>query len=260
MEADKKHIRDVALKISINTLLSGKYVQEKETEPNYLLTSEEKKIYRLNLMANILSKEIVGSITNLLIDDGTGSIILRSFEKNKTTENLNIGDTILILGKVRIYNQEKYISPEIIKKINPLWLKLRALELNKNILTSNKIEINENKTEELSLNNTPENLIQNKKIEKNTIKESKNEQLSKNTIKVIEQTKIIDKETIEENEQKMIPLQKIINLIKDLDQGNGVLIEEIIERSSLENTEKIIEKMLENGDIFQNSPGKVKVL
>ena len=118
MEADKKHIRDVALKISINTLLSGKYVQEKETEPNYLLTSEEKKIYRLNLMANILSKEIVGSITNLLIDDGTGSIILRSFEKNKTTENLNIGDTILILGKVRIYNQEKYISPEIIKKIN----------------------------------------------------------------------------------------------------------------------------------------------
>ena len=260
MEADKKHIRDVALKISINTLLSGKYVQEKETEPNYLLTSEEKKIYRLNLMANILSREIVGSITNLLIDDGTGSIILRSFEKNKTTENLNIGDTILILGKVRIYNQEKYISPEIIKKINPLWLKLRALELNKNILTSNKIEINENKTEELSLNNTPENLIQNKKIEKNTIKESKNEQLSKNTIKVIEQTKIIDKETIEENEQKMIPLQKIINLIKDLDQGNGVLIEEIIERSSLENTEKIIEKMLENGDIFQNSPGKVKVL
>ena len=39
-----------------------------------------------------------------------------------------------------------------------------------------------------------------------------------------------------------------------------VSIEEVIEKSLLDNTDDLIKKMLENGDIFQNTPGKVKVL
>ena len=58
----------------------------------------------------------------------------------------------------------------------------------------------------------------------------------------------------------MLPIQKLTNLIKELDTGDGVLIEEVISKSPLNDTEQLIEKMLENGDIFQNLPGKVKVL
>ena len=38
------------------------------------------------------------------------------------------------------------------------------------------------------------------------------------------------------------------------------MIEELISKSMLNDTEQLIEKMLENGDIYQNLPGKIKVL
>ena len=42
--------------------------------------------------------------------------------------------------------------------------------------------------------------------------------------------------------------------------GEGAPIEEVIEQSKISNTNKIITKMLESGDIFQLSPGRVKLL
>jgi len=38
------------------------------------------------------------------------------------------------------------------------------------------------------------------------------------------------------------------------------LIEEVLEKSLLTNSEKMLQKMLECGEIFENQPGKVKVL
>ena len=66
-------------------------------------------------------------------------------------------------------------------------------------------------------------------------------------------------EEIEENDP-LLPYEIISKLISQLDKGEGVMIEEILEKSPLDKTEELIEKMLENGDIFQNMPGKVKLL
>ena len=57
-----------------------------------------------------------------------------------------------------------------------------------------------------------------------------------------------------------MPTEKIIHLIKELDSGDGALIEDVIERSPLDETNKLLETMLEKGDIFQSQPGKIKVL
>jgi RPA family protein len=159
-------------------------------------------------MCNILNIEKKGSITNILVDDGTGNIVVRLFEEDNNT--INIGDTIIIIGKLRKYYDEKYISPEIVKKINPLWLKVR-------------------------------------------VKELKNFNFENNNIKFI-------KEEIIEDEDHLLPFEILIKLINQLDKGNGVAIETILEKSTLKETEKLIEKMLEKGDLFQNSPGKIKVL
>ena len=66
--------------------------------------------------------------------------------------------------------------------------------------------------------------------------------------------------SLEKKEEFALPSQKIMGIIKELDKGSGAFIEEIIERSPLEETEKIIEKMLESGEIFKNMPGKIKAL
>lgn len=211
--------RQPAIKITINELLKYKLILDQERQ-SYLL-NHENKIFRLNLMGVILKKEEIGSITNFYLDDGTAQIIIRLFEEKEHFKKLNIGDAIIIIGKLRVYNKEKYVSPEIIKKINSLWLKVRSLEF-KNAI---KIDYEEEKLEELTI---------------------KKEQFD------------LKEENIEEDQS--LPFQKISRLIKELDQGEGVLIEEILEKSLLNETEELLEKMMEKGDIFQISPGKVKIL
>ena len=210
---NSKNERMISKKISIRDIIEGSYVQEQENEPNYLLSPQKEKIYRCSLMATILGKEKNGFILNFTVDDGSGIIIVRSFEINRIVEELKIGDTILIIGKIRIYNNEKYVSPEIIKKIDPAWLKLRKVEAEPII----KIPV-----------------------------------LPQNTEEIIEE-EIFDS-------QEDLPFQKIIKLIKELDKGEGVFIDNILEKSSLNDTEKIIEKMMERGEIFQITPGRIKVL
>ena len=213
-----KNDRTVSKMISIRDIIGGTYIQEQENEPNYLLTIKKEKIYRCNIMATILTKEKNGFIINFTVDDGSGIIVVRSFEINKLIEELKVGDTILIIGKIRVYNNDKYVSPEILKKINPIWLKTRIIQKNFD---------------------KPEEMVKN--------------------INSIQNTEDIIEEEIIDNMEDF-PFQKIIKLIKELDNGEGVFIDNILEKSSLKDSEKIIERMMEKGEIFQIAPGRVKVL
>ena len=252
---ENKNKRQVACKIPLQLIHQGEYIIEKEQEPNYLKTGEEEKIYRVNVIAVIINKEKIGMITNLLLDDGTDKIIARLFEESKAIRTGEVGDVIQIIGRIRLYNEEKYISPEIIKKIDPLWLKTRMEELKKvgwkkygpkeiNYLTEQekpKEKKNKKIREESKENNKEkEQLQQEAKTEPKTLETSKLGQI------------------VEEKEE--LSYEKLVKIIKELDRGQGVFIEEVIEKSPLNNTEQIIQRMLESGDIFQNQPGRVKVL
>lgn len=245
MESEKKSFfRFPAEKVAIQELEEGKYIEDKEQNPNYIIIGENKKIFRINVIAALVHKESRGSITSILIDDGTGKIVLRMFEENKAALNLEVGDVVQIIGKIRIFNQEKYIFPEIIKKTNPSWLKIRSLELQKNRKSVKKEEKNVQKIE-----------TKNNEIKKEIVKEIILPPKITQNIKPFEEVS----EEIEENDP-LLPYEKLSKLIAQLDKGDGVMIEEIIEKSTLEKTEEFIEKMLENGDIFQNMPGKVRLL
>lgn len=219
MEPQTSFKRYPAVKINIKILMEGKFCPGDEKALSYL-EMEEEKIYRLNLMATVIDKEKIGSITNFSIDDGTGIINLRFFVEEIIIDLLNIGETILIIGKLRQYNQEKYVAPEIVRKIDPLWLKARKIELKKEKKRGIKTEL------------------------------------------VRTESSIIVEEDINEADEKneVLPTEKIIQLIKKLDHGDGVPIEAVLENSYLNDAEQILERMLKNGDIFQIMPGKVKVL
>ncbi|MBT4935389.1 hypothetical protein HOL21_04505 [Candidatus Woesearchaeota archaeon] len=236
-----KYIRHTAIKVLIKTLLSGKFVEEDEQNQNYFQTILNEKLYRINVMGIVVQKETVGSITNLRIDDASGSIPVRFFEEHSSLSSIDIGSIIRIIGKVRMYNEEKYISPEICIKSTSSWLKVRKKELN---VSNNEVQSEEIKNVEVPI-------VEKKEME---IVKEKESPVMEHKEEIVEQ-KIENDDIVEE-----LPFQKVMNLIKELDTGNGVPIENIIEKSSLENTGTIIDKMLEKGDIFQNVPGKVKVL
>ena len=98
METKNNFVRPPAIKICINDCLNFEYIQENESEPNYLLNSNKEKIYRINVLGIVLSIEKIGSIINILLEDGTGNIVLRSFEESKKISNLEPGDIIQIMG------------------------------------------------------------------------------------------------------------------------------------------------------------------
>ena len=266
MENKKDFSRQPAIKITIGILLSCNYVEQNDDDPNYLELSSGEKLYRLNLMAVILDKENVGAITNLLVDDGTGKIVLRSFEENKNIEKLSVGDSVLVVGKLRKYNQEKYVSPEIIKKINPGWLKLRSLELMNNNQDDNNGNEGSSNTQEGNDSNdnqeTSEKLNKTSKVIEVKKDNGFSEELVKNKEKIEDVPDEVEEfiEGEEMVESPLLPVEKIVKMIKEMDSGEGVMIEEIISNSQIKDTEEVLGKMLEKGDIFQNSPGRVKVL
>ena len=202
--------RPTAHKVTLHQIMNGEYIEEQEQKPNYIIINKE-HIYKVNIVAAVVYKEEIGTMILFLLDDSTSRLICRIFEETTETKKIEIGNIVHIIGKIRVYNQEKYISPDVIKKTDSLWLKVRLQELRAEV---------QKKTEE-----------------------------PKKSTKIDEEEKT-----------SLPPEQKILKIISELDKGDGVYMEEVIEESPLDDTEKWLTKMLERGDIFQNQPGKIKIL
>jgi len=123
--------RNVAYKLRIGQILSGKPIIEEERFRH--LESADKKVVRVNLIANIIDKYIQEGekkFASLTLDDATGQIKVKTFgEDIEKFEPFSQGDTVLIIGLLRSWNNEVYLTPEIIKKKEPLYLLVRKLEV-----------------------------------------------------------------------------------------------------------------------------------
>lgn len=123
--------RNIAYKFRIGSLLAGKPILENERLR--FVEIQNKNILRINIIANITDKFVqegekkYGTIT---LDDATGQIRVKTFGDDiEKFSQLNQGDTILIIGLLRYWSNEVYITPEIIKKKDPSFLLIRKLEL-----------------------------------------------------------------------------------------------------------------------------------
>jgi len=124
--------RNTAFKQRIGAILSGKQNIENEKLKNVEING--KSVVRVNIIANITDKYLqegekkFGSIT---VDDGTGQIKVKSFgdDVDSFFGQLNQGDTIMVIGLIRYWNNEIYITPEIIKKKAAEFLLIRKMEV-----------------------------------------------------------------------------------------------------------------------------------
>ena len=131
--ADEQFKRNIAYKLRINDLLLGKPIIVEERFS--FLELGGKKIIRVNVVANIVDKyesEGEKNYVFLKADDGSGQIQLKVFGDDVAKfKNVAQGQTVLVIGVMRHWNNETYISPEIIKEQDPKYLLLRKLELEK---------------------------------------------------------------------------------------------------------------------------------
>jgi len=129
--ADQQFKRHTAYKLRIGSLLSGKPVMEADRLKG--LDFGDKQIVRANIIANIVDKFVqegekkFGSLT---LDDASGQIKVKAFGDDvEIFTDYNQGDTVLVIGLVRAWNNEIYLTPDIIKKKEPSYLLLRKLEV-----------------------------------------------------------------------------------------------------------------------------------
>ena len=99
------------------------------------LEIENKQIVRVNLIANIIDKflqEGEKKFASVTLDDASGQIKLKLFGEDITKfAPFAQGDTISVIGLLRSWNNEVYLTPEIIKKRDPAFLMVRKLEIDR---------------------------------------------------------------------------------------------------------------------------------
>jgi uncharacterized protein len=133
----------------------------KEFEPSFFEIKGQ-KISRINTIATVTNKNINEGFASITIDDSSSQIRAKVWQEDtKKLESINISDTALVIGKIREYNEEKYIVPEVIKKVSPNWEiahKLNLLkERGKPEISTDTVEVKE---EEIKTNNSNPSLRQ----------------------------------------------------------------------------------------------------
>lgn len=90
------------------------------------------QINRVRVMGTVVSKFISDDKNYgfFVLDDGTETIRVRAFDNINLIEKVKVGDVADVVGRIRKYEDEIYVLPEIVVKIeDPNWIFLRKLEL-----------------------------------------------------------------------------------------------------------------------------------
>lgn len=220
---DEPNKRQVAYIVCINDILGGRYVKKEGWEPNTIITPAGREVSRVNIIAAVVDLPASGpDAPSITIDDGTGKIVCRTFEAQKIFDGLSMGELVLVIGKAREYGSDKYIIPEIIRRIdNPKWVELRLIQRKMASLAAPKAEF---------------------------IPPADNSDFSD----------VVEEHLADEPAQG--GRQNMVDIIRELDSGNGADCQEAIEKCGAQDGEALISRLIEEGEVFEISPGKLKVL
>ncbi len=219
--------RQTAYLTTISTLLNGNFIKaEAHMQPSFLRTASGKEMSRVHIIAVIVGLSDGGEAT---LDDGSGKITARSFDSPTLFSSYALGDIIRVIGKVRAFNEQQYLIPEIVKKItNKQFVMFHKLALQ---LLENEDSPTQPGHSVPTTELTPEEIVS-----------------------------TVDEVPIDADDSTPhTPFDDVISRIKELDKGDGAGIEQIIELLGSE-SEKLIHHLLETGEIFEIRPGRVKLL
>ncbi|MEK9774123.1 MAG: OB-fold nucleic acid binding domain-containing protein [Candidatus Woesearchaeota archaeon] len=226
--------RSTAYRIKLKNIINSEYEKREGFNPS-VIKYNNLEISRVNIIASVVGKYLTDdqNYCAITLDDGSETIRIKNFGAEvNIIKNVDIGDIVRVIGKIKEYNDEKYIVGELVKKINPNWLIVNELQLTSNSENNNS-KINESSNEINSI-----------KVEENTDEEE-----------------IISISSSEENSSINIK-QEILNYIKNNDSGSGVMMD-IVTSTIKEENDKIKDalfELLKVGEIYEPKKGILKIL
>ncbi len=242
-----ENLRQTTIKARISDVVNSKFIKKEGLEPSYILTELGQKISRANLVGTIVDKFMSedGNYSSITVDDDSDSIRVKAFKEDSNFfANLEIGDLVTVIGKVREYADENYIIPEIVKKItDPNYESLHRLEILKQLLKQKKYLENIKKDKDNFRN-----------LEELKTHMKKEYDIDGNTVDAVIES-LLTEEGIKEDYKPLL-----LETLEKLDKGEGIEFKKLLEESKLpENIfEEAVNELLSDGTCYEPSPGVMK--
>ncbi|MCD6398450.1 MAG: hypothetical protein J7L08_00845 [Candidatus Aenigmarchaeota archaeon] len=240
--------RLTAIKTDIKSIVDGKYIKAEGFESNYVITKNGLKISRARILATVMNKFVTedDKYGFIVLDDETETIRAKVFKNTKILKDLEIGDLVDVVGKIKEYDDELYLAPEIIKKIqDPNFLILRKAEL-----LEQERELNEIKKKINEFQKKTSDLDEIKKL-------AETEKIPEEAVE-----SVVESEEDDEEKDKKSMKETILGIIDKLDDGTGAEYSVLITESKLDESdvEEIVNDLLGEGTCYEPRPGKIKRL
>lgn len=241
-------LRQTMIQMRISDTVNGKFIRKEGLEPSYVLTDLGQRISRVKLVGTIVDKFMSedGNYSSVTVDDDSDSIRIKVFREDVNIfDNLEIGDLILVIGRVREYAEENYVIPEVVKKVaNPNYESLHRLEVLKQMLKQKKVA----------------ELVKKEKEKFADLEELKNYVKKKYRVdgQIVED--IVETLTEEERDKEKDYKPLVLETIEKMDEGEGVEMRKLLEVCNLpENIfEEVMNELLSDGICYEPSPGTIK--
>ncbi|MEM2878336.1 MAG: OB-fold nucleic acid binding domain-containing protein [Candidatus Hadarchaeales archaeon] len=132
-------MKPTAYRLRIGELVAGKYVRSTEvSEPSHLVTKSGLKLARARIIGTVIEKFLRDDrgYIMLRLDDGSETITLRAWRDGvQELERYKTGDVLDVIGKVREFEGEIYLVPEMIFEVrDPNFELMREVENVRNTL------------------------------------------------------------------------------------------------------------------------------
>ena len=214
---------------------------EFEQERFSRLVVKDKEVVRVNIIANVIDKyhNPEKQYISITVDDGTGDLRVKAFSDNvHLLKNVEMGDTVLVIGLLRFFNDELYILPEIVKPVDARWLLVRKLEMPTEFKESLELK-KEQDTEAMQEKEQEQGVVDRDNIESEKVEDS----------------------AFIVNQPKSIRTQ-ILETIESADAEGGIEIDKLIMslKAPVQDINDIITGLLEEGTIYEPKPGKLRIL
>ncbi len=116
--------RQPAKKVWIHEMLGGELHIVDGSEPNTLVTARG-EAHRISILGVIIGNEEL-PVSSVTVDDGTGQVLVRSFERKLTHP---VGTVVQVIGRPRSYQGTFYVAAEAVAAVDPRWGNYRKKEL-----------------------------------------------------------------------------------------------------------------------------------
>lgn len=251
---EKKRLNSV--KTRIKQVTGGRYMPQDGFNPNCVLTQHGLRLSRVRIAATVVDKYLAesGKFASITIDDGTDTIRVKAFNAVSVFDNVDLGSELDIIAKIKEYQGEIYLVPEIITVLqDDNFILLRELELRAQEKgMEQKVGIVREHQKQASDVTELQRIMK----ERFGIQPEEVEAI----LQTQEEPGLHDAQSASSKDDKN--KDDVLKLIEKHDEGNGCDYAELITLSGLPEdvVENVVNELLSDGVCFEPRPGKIKKL